>query len=203
MQSPNLNSLMQSDAAVCLVGDSVGNLCPWCNAALKSSKTKPRKYCTEAHEKAFKRAGCKSKNKCEEEGQWVIDYYLAHFNRGHAFSTFGRHDPMTELPTYSLKKIKDKVLEHAGSYRPALDLHGEGQTATTPRKVTHEVNENDRPEVPEPTPTITGWERGDVVLLSPKQGRSINGDGSPRMSGTKTKTKLRRRMDYLPRPRNK
>lgn len=135
----------QSGASVCPVGDSVGNLCPWCNEVLKPSRTKPRKYCTEAHEKAFKRAGCISKKESEEEAQWAIDYYLAHFNRNRAFSTFGRHEPMTEVPTYSLKKIKDKVLEHVGSYRPAIDLRGEKQMATTPRKVTHQVDVNNRP----------------------------------------------------------
>src|SRR5215471_11037638 len=63
MQSQNLNNTMPSEAAVCPVGNPVGNLCPWCGELLPASKTKPRRFCSEAHEKRFKRAGCISKEK--------------------------------------------------------------------------------------------------------------------------------------------
>lgn len=71
MQSTQIQD-EQLEAPVCSVGNSVGYLdtevrdflsCPWCGELLPASKTRPRMYCSEAHEKAFKRAGCVSKEK--------------------------------------------------------------------------------------------------------------------------------------------
>lgn len=144
MQSPNLNNT-QSEAAVCPVGDFVGNLCPWCGEVLPPSKTKPRIYCNEAHEKRFKRAVCKSKKECEKLEQLAIDYWLRYFNRNRAFSTFGTHNPMTELPTN--KQVKN----FERGYRPC---------ACPKEEVVSIVTEQERANPPEPTPIEVPQSRG-------------------------------------------
>jgi ribosomal protein S27AE len=36
----------------------------------------------------------------EKLEQLAIDYWLAHFNKDRAFSSFGKHDPMDKLPNF-------------------------------------------------------------------------------------------------------
>jgi hypothetical protein len=143
----------QSVAQVRPVGDSVGYLdtevrdflsCPWCGGDLPPSKTKPRVYCSEAHEKRFKRAGCISKAASERLEQLAIDHWLAHFNTGRAFSTFGRHDPLSNLPSFSKRRKLDS------GYRPC----------TAPKE---EVVSNLGVNTPVPEPTPITFERHKVI----------------------------------------
>jgi hypothetical protein len=135
MQSQELKP-ERSGAPVCPVDNSVGlfpcsdrrngylavkrdgiwlRLCPWCETPLQKSTRKPFKFCSEAHEKAFKRSGCISKKEREAQRaedekleQLAIDYWLHFYNRNRAFSTFGKHDPLDKLPSFSVKRGKDR-----------------------------------------------------------------------------------------------
>jgi hypothetical protein len=46
--------------------------------------------------------------------QVSIDHWLRHFNKDRAFSTFGTHNPIDELPSFSVKRRKDRRREHVG-----------------------------------------------------------------------------------------
>jgi hypothetical protein len=138
---------------VCPVGNPVGNLCPWCGELLPQSKTKPRKYCSEAHEKAFKRAGCITQQEANKLKQLAIDYWLKRFNHNRAFSTFGRHDPFTELPRESEeRRKKNKYCGACARPKIAVDSElGAHTEVPVPTKVLPEF----RPFPPE-TPLFIG-----------------------------------------------
>lgn len=128
--------------------------CRWCEAPLHS-KTKPRKDCGDACRKQFERHGCTKE-------AWEAYKALTTVEKVEEFREEWRGEYRKKFVAW-VKEDREEQTAQLKTTLPAIDLHGEGQTATTPRPVTHQVNENDRPEVKEPTPTITGWERGAVV----------------------------------------
>ncbi len=113
MQSHNLNN-SQSVASVCPVEDSVGYLstevrdflsCSWCGGLLPASKTKPRRYCSEAHEKAFKRARCVSKEKNHARKLSFTNDEFAHYYFHNQLGTYVRDS----APIQAEKLLKDKT----------------------------------------------------------------------------------------------
>jgi hypothetical protein len=139
------------------------SLCPWCEEPLPASKMKPRRYCSEAHEKAFKRAGRFSK-KIAHARKLVatdVEFGLHYFHKG--LGTFVRDGAqsyrhktlgLTFLPAANQpdKLVKDFRTTHLmggdGACPPV------GSLAVTPRQVTHQVDELDRPSSSEPCPVL-------------------------------------------------
>jgi hypothetical protein len=152
MNSENL-SKSQANPEVCPVGDSVGYLdtevrnflaCPWCCELLPVSKTRPRLYCSEAHEKAFKRARYVSKE--QHKARKLAD-------TNDAWTRFS-FNPRLGAFFDSRSKVKQpELIKYRHSYMGGVGLHTPmGSLRTAPCKVRHQVNDLDRPTVPEPTP---------------------------------------------------
>lgn len=202
MQSQIVNN-SQSVAEVRLPGDSVGllpcedprngylavkrdgvwvRLCPWCELSLPPARRKPRKFCSEAHEKAFKRAGYISKKQHGAKILAETDAEFAHYIYIPQIAAYVRDQPLRGIKSV----VKDGNFENVATpnlfcpsgidnfripkyMRHLQTAHGEGSLATTPHKVTHRVDVNDRPVVKEPT--STKFERNaahgcDVMRLS-------------------------------------
>jgi hypothetical protein len=168
---------MQSVAVVRPVEDSVGYLdteirdflsCPWCGESLPPSKTRPRMYCSEAHEKAFKRAGRVNKEQNEARklaatnASWSRLVFIQSTGTFHDASA-EKKQPTTVADHSAFESVTARNAFHpAGVDTYRIPKYGrglepskaEGSLATTPRKVTHQVDVNDRPVAPEPTKVL-------------------------------------------------
>jgi hypothetical protein len=116
----------QPPAVVCLVEDFVGNLCPWCQAVLKPSRTKPRKYCSEAHEKAFKRTTSK------RERQVAIQK----LNRDKSIGFDGQYTGPANTPLTGYSKVLRDAIKGQGCARPAREVQSNLGVVTQPPEPT-------------------------------------------------------------------
>jgi hypothetical protein len=155
-----------------LVVDYLLKLCKWCGEEIVDSATKPRKFCnndnvccnnssrhggitkTEWNQKRLAHTTRRTSN-----GQYVT--VMQRVDVGAKTSTFAHKEGV------ATKSVVKPVLvwvdgQADGGCFVADAVMVPQRPEPQPGPTHHTIDVNDRPAVPEPTPTITGWEQGKV-----------------------------------------